>query len=179
MTGKLVEFDEETIALVVPNGDLATMQRAEVTAAQRQVPPPAPRRAVGPTIEPPIAEDEDDPPYKAHVITGAIVVGVGGTIALVGLVMVAVTAPGPQCNATPSSSSSSSSLCGDYLGSYPGLWASTVLAPGLVTLATGAAVLGVGMKRKRQNERRRAKAQVRLMPRLQRSAWGGSLQLRF
>lgn len=173
VSGKLVGFDDDTIVLAVPNGSLLTIQREEVTSVRHHVPPPAPRDAVAPTPSP--EEDEDDPPYKAHVITGSIIVGVGGTLALAGLVMVAVTAPGPQCDGT----ASSSSLCGDYLGSYPGMWAATVVAPGLAIVASGAAVLGVGMKRKKQNEERRAKAQVRFTPRVQRSAWGGNLQLRF
>ena len=101
-------------------------------------------------------------------------VGVGGTIALAGLAMVAVTAPGPQCD-----DATSSSLCGDYLGSYPALWAGGLLAPGLAILVAGVPVLGVGMKRKKQNDKRRAKAQVRFTPRLQPTAWGGSLHLRF
>ena len=42
LTGKLVAFDESAIELEVPNGDLVSLARDEITGVRRDVPPPAP-----------------------------------------------------------------------------------------------------------------------------------------
>lgn len=171
--GELLAVDAEHASVATDDGTIVVVPRASVSKL-RLVPAANAEPKAG--VEEREDDDEDDdesaPSYRGLLVGGTIMVSIGGTLAIVGAALTGYFAT--VCAASSSSSSSFTRCTGS---SNPAVWAGALLVPGLLMTGGGAALLGVGVKRKKAAQRK--KVQVTVLPRLQRSAWGGSLTVRF